>query len=460
MAALKNAGVMDLAREIVKRVAHDRRTILLIGEAGVGKSFLGSTLHRLSGRSGTFVVFNCRQLTAERAPARLFGQEGGYTSREPLHAPGLLEQATGGTLVLEDIDALSRRPLNELLRSMETGAVIPVGGTRPRDVDVRLVLTTTIKTLRHMSRAGTRPFAPIYQMFDLALHVPPLRERADEIAALAQSFVDELRREAGADAPRTLTARAIDTLRRYSWPGNLDELREVIRRAVAIAGGSVIRSGHLTVDMRRALDDHLPPLPARSGTRSDPDFRCSFCDRPRTEVDYMITGPRVFICDACVQLGHEVLENAAEHDQPPAPDSLSGVACSFCGKSAAEVAHLVRADEDSRASDTLICDECLSVADDVLGGKLAGELATGTSFTVRATHAPKDVEAKIASVREALERRDISQIAFPIVNGRRDQSAALLARVNSQLEDIADTWQRAFAEPRALVLVALPKPRA
>jgi hypothetical protein len=459
MIVVKNGGTMDLVREIVKRVAHDHRTILLSGEDGAGKSFLGWTLHRLSGRSGTCVVFNCRELSAERATARLFGREGGDGSRHSFHTPGMLEQATGGTLVLENIDALPRRLLDELFRSMETGGVIPVGGTRARDVDVRFVLTTTIDLQWRASKAGIRRFAPIHPMFDLALRVPPLRERADEISELAQSFVDERRRESVANAPRALTARALDTLRRYSWPGNLDELREVIRRAAAIGGGPVIRSGHLTVDMRRALDNHQPSLLANSQTRSDPSFKCSFCDRPSNEVDHLISGPRVFICDACVQLGREVLEAAAENDQPPGPNNLRGVACSFCRRTAAEVAHLVSGGETSSARNTLICDECLDLADDILAGKLAGEPSSGASFTVRATHAPKDVEAKLAGVRKALQRREISQIAFPIVNGRRDQSTALLAQFDSRLADIADTWQRAFAEPRALILVALPKPR-
>ncbi len=461
---VKRGGVMDLTREIVKRVAHDARTVLLIGEQGVGKTFLGRTLHRLSGRPGNFVVFNCRQLTAERSTARQFGQHsgdaGGDASRKPFRAPELLEQATGGTLVLENIDALPRGPFDQLLRPTKTGTLIPIGGTCRRDVDVRFVLTTSAEAPWRASMVGTHRFTPMYPMFDLALHVPALRERAEEIPELAQSFLDELRRETGADAPRALTARTIKTLRRYAWPGNLDELRDVIRRAAAMGGGSVIRSGHLTIDMRRALDGRLPSLPARSGTRANPELRCSFCDRPSNEVDYIVTGPRVFICDACVQLCHEVLEEAAEHDQPLAADNLRDVACSFCGKKAAEVAHLVRADETSRASDTVICDECLGLADDILGDRLAGELPTRTSFTVRAAHTPKDVEAKIASMREALKRHEIGQIAFPIVNGRRDQSAALLAQVNSRLADIADTWQRAFAEPRALILVALPKPRA
>ena len=169
----------------------------------------------------------------------------------------------------------------------------------------------------------------------------------------------------------------------------------------------------------------------------------------------------MFICDDCVERGHQILDQSAgANNPPPSPDDLRDLACSFCSKSAAQVLHLVKADDASLAGGAQICDECLHLSDDIVAGKLAGELENGVSFTLRVTHAPAYVDAQIARVREALERRRIGQIAFPIVDGERDLSATLLAQVKSRVADIADTWERAFTQPRALTLVVLPKPRA
>ena len=255
-------GLYDRAR----RVAVTSLPVLVVGETGAGKEPVMRAIHEHSGRSGRCVVVNCAAIPASLLESELFGHERGAFTGASQRRLGVFECAHGGTVCLDEIGELSLGGQAALLRVLETRRLHRVGGHEEIEVDVRLVAATH-RDLPRMIEARRFRQDLYYRLNAVTLEVPPLRERASEIPALARHFLAETAaRSTGAPSPRELTPEATAALRAHAWPGNVRELRNVMARAVALGEGTRIDVADLVVE------DGSSPLaasdaPATTGSR-------------------------------------------------------------------------------------------------------------------------------------------------------------------------------------------------
>jgi two-component system, NtrC family, response regulator AtoC len=232
--------------EMAAAVARGNISVLIVGETGSGKEILAEAIHRQSPREGrTFLRLNCATFPQGLLESELFGHERGAFTGAVQSKPGLLESADGGTVFLDEIGELPPEVQAKLLRVLEDGAVMPVGGRRPRSIRVRFVCATNRDLESEMDRGLFRRDL-YYRLGGAVLHIPPLRDRPDEIEPLANLFLARAARDGGSALPPRLTAAALARLREHPWPGNVRELRNVIERAVLLC-----RDGEITLD-------HLP----------------------------------------------------------------------------------------------------------------------------------------------------------------------------------------------------------
>ena len=262
----KNRGFLEVV-ELGETVAPTDSTILLSGESGTGKEVLARFLHSLSARSeGSFFSINCGALPESLLESELFGHEKGSFTGAVKDKDGLLVAARGGTFFLDEIGEMSPATQVKLLRALQERDVIPVGATVAVPVDVRIIAATN-KDLEEEIRRGTFRSDLYYRVNVIALHLPPLRERREDLPLLARYF---LARE-GAKHPEAqepfLSEESLETLMKYDWPGNVRELENALERAVVVAGGPEIKPEHLPervvqAPTPRLVDDPLPPNPA------------------------------------------------------------------------------------------------------------------------------------------------------------------------------------------------------
>jgi transcriptional regulator with GAF, ATPase, and Fis domain len=217
-------------------VAPTYTPVLITGESGTGKELLARVLHELGPRpDGPFVAVNCGALPRELAESELFGHERGSFTGASGRRQGWFEEASGGTLVLDEVGELPLELQPKLLRVLETGRLRRVGGNGEATVHVRVV-AMTLRDLRREARHGTFRLDLYHRLAGFRLEMPPLRRRPGDIPDLAGHFLRELEPELG---PRTLDADALERLVRHDWPGNVRELRNVIRCAAVLSGPQI-----------------------------------------------------------------------------------------------------------------------------------------------------------------------------------------------------------------------------
>jgi two-component system response regulator AtoC len=252
-------GIYDL----VQKAAQRDISVLILGETGVGKELIAQMLHRLSPRAaGPFSILNCAALPEALLERELFGHEPEAPASAASPRAGLLESSDGGTLFLDEIAELPLGIQPKLLRVLEERVVSRVGSERPRPVDVRFV-TATNRDLLAEVRSGQFRGDLYYRISGLSVRVPPLRERRSEIEPLARHFIQLFSAAASEPVPE-LSRAAVAALEGHSWPGNVRELRNVIERAVLIAGGGVIDEAQIVLDV---------PAPHDAGSEWDPPTR-------------------------------------------------------------------------------------------------------------------------------------------------------------------------------------------
>lgn len=227
--------VMDLAR----RVAKVDSTVLITGESGSGKERIGRLVHEESTRAaGPFIAVNCGAITETLLESELFGHARGAFTGATQDRPGLFEAANGGTLLLDEVGEVSSGMQVKLLRVLQEREVRRVGENRSRPVDVRVVAATN-RDLAHGVAGGAFRQDLYYRLKVVELHVPPLRERRDDILPLARVLLADaalrMKRKIAGLAPA-----AADQLLRYEWPGNVRELENTVERAVVLSPGAVI----------------------------------------------------------------------------------------------------------------------------------------------------------------------------------------------------------------------------
>jgi hydrogenase-4 transcriptional activator len=247
-----DSGLRDVMRQ-VDQVAPMDTPVLVLGETGSGKEVVARAIHeRSSSSQGPILRVNCGAISSELVDSELFGHErGSFTGASGQHR-GWFERADGGTLFLDEIGELPLAAQVRLLRVVQDGVFERVGGTRPLQVDVRIV-TATHRDLGQMVRAGQFREDLWYRINVFVIRLPPLRERLDDIAALADHFAARAARRFGVAALR-VTASDLALLKGYAWPGNVRELSAVIERAAILGEGK-------RLDVERSI-----------GVRIDPDL--------------------------------------------------------------------------------------------------------------------------------------------------------------------------------------------
>ena len=214
-------------RRYLSKVAMSDATVLVTGETGTGKERVASAVHRLGRRAAKpFIAVNCAAIPEALIESELFGHRRGAFTGAVDDFPGRFAQADGGTLFLDEIGEMSPSGQAKLLRALEEGAVTPVGGVRPRPIDVRLVAASNQRLEQMVERREFR--ADLFYRLNVArIEVPPLRARPEDIGLIASHFIEEHNRRRAMRVGRPdgpLLAR----MRRYSWPGNVRELRNMV----------------------------------------------------------------------------------------------------------------------------------------------------------------------------------------------------------------------------------------
>jgi DNA-binding NtrC family response regulator len=236
----KNRAFVDVV-ELAETVAPTDSTVLITGESGTGKEVVARHIHALSERAdGPFISINCGALPESLLESELFGHVKGSFTGAVKDKDGLLVAASGGTFFLDEIGEMSPALQVKLLRTLQEREVVPVGSTKTLDTDVRVIAATN-RDLEQAMRRGTFRSDLYYRLNVISLHMPPLRDRGDDVPLLAEHF---LTRD-GEGKSLKISDDAIDSLRHYDWPGNVRELENALERAAVLCGGKTITREHL-----------------------------------------------------------------------------------------------------------------------------------------------------------------------------------------------------------------------
>jgi len=246
---------------LIARVAPTESRVLITGESGTGKELVASAIHRHSARgSKPFVTVNSAALPRDLVESEMFGHERGAFTGATERRQGRFELADGGTLFLDEVGDLGPEAQAKLLRVLESGVVERVGGERPFAVNVRVIAATN-KDLQHGVRQGLFREDLWFRLNVLPIHIPPLRERPEDIAPLVRHFAARCAARLG--RPVKFDAGAVPLLAAYSWPGNVRELANIIERMAILATAELLTA----TDVARVLpaDGTAPTVTADSG---------------------------------------------------------------------------------------------------------------------------------------------------------------------------------------------------
>jgi DNA-binding NtrC family response regulator len=260
---------MIMVYKLIAQAARTDATVLIMGESGTGKELVARAIHDFSGRrSRPFLSVNCSGLTDTLLEAELFGHTRGAFTGAAAERGGLFEAADGGTLFLDELASTSPAFQASLLRVLQSGEVRRVGSTQSRRVDVR-VIGASNAPLRDLVASGTFRSDLFYRLSVLSVELPPLRARTGDVELLTAHFLQNFR-ESGAPIPH-LTKEAAEALHAHDFPGNVRELENALRRAVAVSTGGVI-----TVD---CLPPEIAGSRAKASSQERPEYRI-LADRP------------------------------------------------------------------------------------------------------------------------------------------------------------------------------------
>ncbi len=228
----------------IRQVAPTTATVLIEGESGTGKELVARAIHRLSNvQQGKFVAVNCAALSPQLMESELFGHEKGSFTGAIQRRIGRFEEASGGTIFLDEIGEIDIPTQVKLLRVLAERSIERVGSNTPIPVQVRVIAATN-RNLAEMVAAGSFRLDLYQRLNVISLHLPPLRERQGDIVLMANAFLREFCRE-NKQAEKTLTRPALDLLRAYSWPGNVRQLRTAIEHGVVMSSGGSITPADL-----------------------------------------------------------------------------------------------------------------------------------------------------------------------------------------------------------------------
>ena len=258
---------MRAVRDLVSKVAATSASVLLTGESGVGKEVVARAIHRASPRAGhPLLKVNCAALPGELLESELFGHERGAFTGADRQRPGRFEQARGGTLFLDEIGELSGAVQAKLLRVLQEREFEPVGSSSTTKIDVRVIAATNSDLAKAVSEGKFREDL-YYRLNVFPICVPPLRERKEDIALLANHFLQQHTTNVGKTI-RGLSPEAIDALVRHSWPGNVRELENAVEHAVIVEQGAAIAPDSLPMSLAPSRS-----VPGYAAAEAEPGLR-------------------------------------------------------------------------------------------------------------------------------------------------------------------------------------------
>jgi len=258
----KAKGFLEVM-QLAEQVAPTESTVLILGESGTGKEVIARYIHELSSRAdGPFFSINCGALPESLLESELFGHVKGSFTGADRDKQGLFAAANGGTFFLDEIAEMSPSTQVKLLRVLQEREALPVGGTQPIPVDVR-VLAATNRDLDVEMKQGTFRSDLYYRLNVITMHLPPLRERQEDIPLLADAFLKRIAGERGQE-PKRLSADGLEAAMQYDWPGNVRELENALEHAIVLATGSEVTAGALPERVRIRKSERLvaPRTPA------------------------------------------------------------------------------------------------------------------------------------------------------------------------------------------------------
>jgi DNA-binding NtrC family response regulator len=247
---LGSSQEMASVHERILIFAEHDAPVLVTGETGTGKELVARALHADSGRADhPFVPLACGAIPPELAESELFGHEKGAYTGAHGRTQGIFERADKGTVLLDDVDDLPLNMQVKLLRVLQEGTLMRVGGSKETHVDVRIIATSKVDLASRVEAGGFRDDL-FYRLRGLEIFLPPLRERGDDVLILAQHFLQLVAGREGRP-PAQFTAAAADLMRNYPWPGNVRELRRSVESAFILSRGGDIEPVHFPLSMPR-----------------------------------------------------------------------------------------------------------------------------------------------------------------------------------------------------------------
>ncbi|MDP3181597.1 MAG: sigma-54 dependent transcriptional regulator [Desulfobaccales bacterium] len=250
--------------DLIKKVADTDSTVLILGESGTGKELIAHAIHyNSSRREGPLIPVNCAAIPQELLESELFGHERGAFTHAVRKRLGRFEQATGGTIFLDEIGSMSQALQEKILRVLQDRAFERIGGTKTIRVDIR-ILAATNQDLDKLMRRGRFREDLYYRLNVIPIKVPPLRERVSDIPLLVQHFLQEFSRKQKKPLKR-LSPAALDLLSHYPWPGNVRELENLLERLVTLSEGELVEVADLPDKFKRH------PSAAALGPRDFPE---------------------------------------------------------------------------------------------------------------------------------------------------------------------------------------------
>lgn len=264
---LGKSRVMRVLYQQIEQVANADTPVLILGESGTGKELVARAIHTESERrKAPFIAVNCAGIPSELMESEFFGHAAGAFTGAQKARSGLLKEAQGGTLLLDEIGEMPLELQAKLLRVLQEGTMRPVGTDQEVTVDVRIIAATH-RDLEARVQAGSFREDLFYRLETLALSVPALRERGDDRELLAQNFLAELTAES--EQQPVFSPQAMDCLYQYPFPGNVRELHNAVERAVTFCNGEVIERSHLPERVQNNLAASVAELSSDSKSSND-----------------------------------------------------------------------------------------------------------------------------------------------------------------------------------------------